>query len=467
MKRLTHSIVSLVSGDAAGRAVGFAITVYLARILSPEGFGMFGIALAALGHLQLLASPGFQVIETRNVAAQIDSLSVRVGGVLVMRLAIATLLAGLAGFLLPHLVQTPELASCILLALLSLFPMAVFVDWVLQGKEDFAPLSGARVAGAVAYGVAVFALVRSSADVLFAPVAFFVGNLITAAVLFGSLTYRHGFPKLTWVPALWRSILIENAPSGAAIFFGQMVFNLPPLVVGYFLGTRDAGLYNAATKLIFLLLMADRILNALLLPALTRLLTTRPDDVPVLLTLMAKLVWLIGIPVVLCGYMVAPAAISVVFGSAYDGGALVTRILLVYVGLTVLNSIAVCTVIAAKGEGAYARRTIAGSAVLAIAVIVLTPMLGIGGAALGAALGEGATLVLMARKAFRLQPLMTSGLTGRSATVLIPLLAVGWWAASLPVIAGVGAIVVAWIVLMLVTRAVDRHDRARLRALLI
>ncbi len=73
----------------------------------------------------------------------------------------------------------------------------------------------------------------------------------------------------------------------------------------------------------------------------------------------------------------------------------------------------------------------------------------------------------MARKAFRLQPLMTSGLTGRSATVLIPLLAVGWWAASLPVIAGVGAIVVAWIVLMLVTRAVDRHDRARLRALLI
>ena len=30
------------------------------------------------------------------------------------------------------------------------------------------------------------------------------------------------------------------------MFFGQMVFNLPPLVGGYFLGTHEVGLYSAA-----------------------------------------------------------------------------------------------------------------------------------------------------------------------------------------------------------------------------
>jgi O-antigen/teichoic acid export membrane protein len=59
MKRLVRSIVSLVSGDTAGRIIGFVITVYLARVLTPAGFGIFGIALAVLSHMQLIANPGF------------------------------------------------------------------------------------------------------------------------------------------------------------------------------------------------------------------------------------------------------------------------------------------------------------------------------------------------------------------------------------------------------------------------
>jgi O-antigen/teichoic acid export membrane protein len=467
MKRLTRSIVSLVSGDAAGRAIGFVITVYLARTLSPAGFGVFGIGLAVLGHLQLIANPGIQLVETRNIAAESGSISVRIGGVLAVRIAIATVLALLAGILLPHVVSSPELASCILLSLLSLFPMALFVDWVLQGKEDFIPLSAGRVAGYAAYAVGVFVLIRSSADVLYAPTAFFIGNMVTALALLAGLAMRYGVPSVVWSPALWRSILVANAPTGAAMYFGQMVFNLPPLVVGYFLGTHDAGLYSAATKLIFLLLMGDRVLNAVLLPALTRLLTERPDEVPRVLTLLVKLIWLVGIPVALCGVLLAPGAIELVFGGVYERAAAVTQVLFLYVGLTLLNSIAVCTIVATKNEGAYARRMIAGSAVLAIAVIVLTPFFGVVGAAVGATVGEGVTLVLMAKQAVSLQPLVRSGLTWRSMVVLLPVLLTGWIVRPLPVGAAVVVVLGVWGILMVLTRVVDTNDRARLRAFLL
>ncbi len=467
MKRLMRSIVSLVSGDAAGRVIGFVITVYLARILTPAGFGIFGIGLAVLGHLQLIANPGMQLIETRNIAAESGSMSARIGGVLAVRITIATLLALLAGILLPNIVGSPELASCILLSLLSLFPMALFVDWVLQGKEDFIPLSAGRVAGYAAYAVGVFVLVRSSADVLYAPMAFFIGNVVTALALLGGLAVRYGMPRIVWSPALWRAILVENAPTGAAMFFGQMVFNLPPLVVGYFLGTHDAGLYGAGTKLIFLLLMGDRILNAVLLPSLTRLLAEGSDEVPLVLTLIVKLIWLIGIPVALCGVLLAPAAIDVVFGGAYEGAAVVTQVLFLYVGLTLLNSIAVCTIVATKNEAAYARRMIAGSAVLAIAVIVLTPFFGVVGAAVGATVGEGVTLVLMAKKARSFQPQVRSGLTWRVVLVLLPLLLTGWFVRTLPVLVAVVVLLGLWGILMILTQVLDTHDRARLRALLL
>jgi O-antigen/teichoic acid export membrane protein len=467
MKRVMRSIVSLISGDAAGRAIGFVITVYLARMLSPAGFGVFGIGLAVLGHLQLIANPGIQLIETRNVAAESGSMSVRIGGVLAVRITIATVLALLAGILLPHVVSSPELASCILLSLLSLFPMALFVDWVLQGKEDFIPLSAARVAGYAAYAIGVFVLVRTSADVLYAPTAFFVGNLVTAIALLGGLAARYGVPRIVWSPALWRSILVANAPTGAAVYFGQLVFNLPPLVVGFFLGTHDAGLYGAATKLIFLLLMGDRILNAVLLPALTRMLAERAGDVPLILTLIMKLIWLVGVPAALCGVLLAPAAIDIVFGGDYVGAAAVTQVLFLYVGLTLLNSIAVCTIVATKNEGAYARRMIAGSAVLAIAVIVLTPFFGVVGTAVGATVGEGVTLALMAKKARSFQPLVGSGITRRGMIVLLPVLLTGWLVRPLPVVLAVVVLLGVWGILMLVTRVLDTNDRARLRAFLL
>jgi O-antigen/teichoic acid export membrane protein len=467
MKPLVRNISSLISGDMAVRMIGFAITVYLARVLSPDGFGMFGIGLAVLGHMQLIASPGVQFIETRNIAADANPMAVRIGGVLTIRITIATLLALVAGSLLPYLVSPPELASCILLSLLSLFPLALFVDWVLQGKEDFIPLSAARVGGYAAYAAAVFVLVRSFSDVLYAPMAFFIGNIVTAAALLARMSSRYGPPRIGWNPSLWKDIVVQNAPTGAALYFGQLVFNLPPLVIGYFLGTHETGLYTAATKLVFLLLMSDRALNAVLLPALTRVLADRPDDVPDLLTLMLKLIWLIGVPVALCGILLAPVAIGIVFGEAYSASTIVTQVLLVYVGLTLMSSIAVCTLIATKNEGAYVRTIITGSAVLTIAVLILTPIWGITGAAVGATVGEGVSVVLLARQALRVQPQVRSGLSLSGILVIVPLVLATVLLYAVSPFITVAAVLVLWVVLMVVTQAIDVNDRARLRALLL
>jgi O-antigen/teichoic acid export membrane protein len=467
MKPLVRNISSLISGDLTVRVIGFVITVYLARVLSPDGFGILGMGLAVLGHMQLIASPGIQFIETRNIAADANPMAIRIGGVLTVRLTIATLLALLAGSCVPYLVSPPELASCILLSLLSLFPLALFVDWVLQGKEDFVPLSIARVAGYAAYAVGVFLLVRSSTDLLYAPVAFFVGNIVTCAALLTSISSRYGLPRVGWNPTLWRDIIMQNAPTGAAIFFGQMVFNLPPLVVGYFMGTYETGLYSVATKLVFLLLVSDRALNAVLLPALTRLLADRPDDVPHLLTLMLKLIWLVGVPVALCGILLAPAAISVVFGEAYAASAIVTQVLLMYVGLTLMSSIAVCTLLATRNEGAYVRSIIAGSAVLTIAVVILTPFWGVLGAAVGVTVGEGVSVFLLARQALLVQPQVKSGLSLRGILVLVPLILAAVLSYAISPLIAVGALLVLWAILMVLTQAIDVHDRARLRALLL
>jgi O-antigen/teichoic acid export membrane protein len=185
------------------------------------------------------------------------------------------------------------------------------------------------------------------------------------------------------------------------MFVGQQVMNLPPILLAAMRSTSEAGVYTAALKLVFLLLALDRVLNALLLPALTRVRETRPADLPHVVGLVARLVAVLAGLIVVPGMFVAPQAMHVIFGSAYAEAGTIARILLVYVGLTLVNSVAVCLLLASARERIYSRAMVAGSLALAASMVALTPLWGPAGTALGAVIGEFVTVVLMMRSATR------------------------------------------------------------------
>jgi O-antigen/teichoic acid export membrane protein len=458
MKAPLRNLVSLLGGDVAMRAIGFVVTAYLARVLEPAGFGMIGVGMAVLGYLQLIGSPGIQVLETRNVAASAHDLPSRAGAVLSLRLLLALILIGITGVVLWLWVDGGQMRAVVLLHALSLLPMALLLDWVLQGKERFAPFSLARALGYVAYAVAVFAFVRGTGDVTLAPVCFLVGNVVTTLLVGWMVAKEHAWIVPTWNPGMWASIMIENLPVGGALVLGQMVVNFPPLLIAWVLTTPDVGVYSAAMKLTFLFLFVDRILNFMLLPMLTRQMTTRPAEVPRLFALSVKLVLLGAIPLALCGIIISPLLMELVFGTNYAGGALILRILMGYVAFTLVNTIFTCVLLAAKREKAYLRMMSLGAVVLVAATVVMTLAWGLTGTAVGVVLGEGATMCLMGWEAssvaaFRLIHALIKPVAGA-----VGMAAVAWilWTAH-PVVVLLTSFLL-FILIVIVTRALSPEE---------
>lgn len=395
MKRTARNILAIFAGDIASRAVGFLVTVYLARTLAPEGFGLVTIGLAVLGHLQLLTSPGFQVVETRNVARHSVFDPDRLGGVLVVRSALSAAALLLTALVVALFFPDNRTALIVLASVASLLPMALYTDWVLQGKEEFVSVSAARFGGYVVYGLTALLVVHSMDDVVGAPLAFLAGCTATALLLGVALVRAAGLPRVRWAPSMWRSILVENLPVGWAMFLGQMIVNLPPLAVGIFLTSAGAGQYNAAMKLIFLLLVLDRVVNAVFLPAVSRMIVRNRSEAEKLIDIGLRALLVAGIAAVLCGVLLAPYAVVWVFGDSYGEGIIVFQILLLYVALTLLNSIVVCALVGAGGDRMYAGVITAGTLALVVFLLILTPLFGIAGAAVAVVLGEAVTLLLM------------------------------------------------------------------------
>ena len=392
MKRPLKNVLSLVAGDAASRLIGFLITAYLARVLAPSSFGIINIGMAVLGYLALLGSPGIQIVEARNAAAFKGSPAERVEGVLTMRLVLAMALT-LLTWLLGTFMFGPSLTARVtMIYAATLLPMALLLDWFFQGKEAFAVVSLSRTAQYAVFAVSSFFLIKGEADVILAPAAFVLGTCVAALAMLVVYRLRYGKLKFRWRPALWGSIARQNLPVGGAMILAQMVTNLPPLVVGYVLTTSDVGIYSAAMKLVFLLLFLDRLVNALFLPVVTRYATARADELPFLLGLTVKVLLLVFLPVGLLAVLFAREAMVIVFGAGYGLAVPLFQLLTVYVLLTLVNSVFVCTLIGAGREMAYSRVTAWGAGFLSVAVILLTPLLGTLGAAFGVIAGEGFVL---------------------------------------------------------------------------
>ena len=382
MKRAAQNILAIFAGDIASRAVGFLVTVYLARTLAPEGFGLVTIGLAVLGHLQLLTSPGFQVVETRNVAKLSAFDPDRLGGVFVVRSVLsagALLLTALAvALFFPANLHCTGCARerCFIAAHGVVCRLGVAGERTIceRKRRPLWRLCRLRADGTPS-GAFSGRCCGCSARISWR------GVRATALLLGVALMRTAGVPRFRWVPSMWKSILVENLPVGWAMFLGQMVINLPPLVIGMLLTTAGAGQYNAAMKLIFLILILDRVVNAVFLPAVTRMIVRNRSEAEKLIDIGLRVLLVAGIAAMICGILLAPYAIFGVFGGQYGEGIIVFQILLLYVTLTLLNSIVVCALVGAGGDRMYAGVITAGTIALVVFLLVLTPLFGIAGAA--------------------------------------------------------------------------------------
>jgi O-antigen/teichoic acid export membrane protein len=231
-------------------------------------------------------------------------------------------------------------------------------------------------------------------------------------------------------PREWIEIGRSSAFVGLAMLAGQSAVNLGPIILAFLIGNLEAGVFSAAMKLVLVVLLLDRALNSILLPLASRIHSQRPEEFQGFIRLVFKFVFSLIFPVAVCCGILAPWLVHLVFGDGYEGAVPHTRFLLGYVVLTLLNSVLMCSLLAAGEELRYSRLLLIGSIILAALVGLLTVLLGPVGAGLGVSLGELVMFAILLTTARRIMQIDLSGITLRfvvvgglalGALILIPL----------------------------------------------
>ena len=197
--------------------------------------------------------------------------------------------------------------------------------------------------------------------------------------------------------SLARKVFNESKYLCLAILFVWVYFRIDSVLIFFFLGKEETGLYVAAFKLIESLALILASIRGALFPAISRGFLANPKELQQIWRNAVRILLLITIPISVITVMLAPQLIQIIFGSNFEISVLVLQILAAPFLFLVLNEFITYLLLAVNETKSVIKIAIAGAIFCIIANCLIIPRMGIIGVAVVAGLTELLVLILLSR----------------------------------------------------------------------
>lgn len=302
----------LLSAQLFGRVIGFAYTIYLAKVLGVSEFGLFSAAMAYFSLATSVADFGFNRFLIREVARDRYKPSELLCDISLLRITITTVFfAVFAGIL--YIYDPDKIrVHLTLLAILAVLPqvLAQTLDSVFVALKKLKFSAIALVTLNITNILFGVLLVSTGYGAIGAVCALIIGEIIYAGLLLFLLHKR----KISFLSAVKSTTLKEitfgSLPYGLLGVLGLLYFRIDTLLLVYLRGNFDAGIYTAAYKFLEALIVIPTALSAAIFPVMAKLHQEDLSKMREVYFKSVKLMGGVGILILLCYLVILPEVIN-------------------------------------------------------------------------------------------------------------------------------------------------------------
>lgn len=397
IQRIIKNTLSLLIGNVISTFLGFVAVVYLARVLGPGPFGKINFAIAVVAYFILMANMGLPLVGTRGIARDKEKINEYLSSILTLRLCLAALSFGLLLLMTFFLIKPPETKYLIILYGLELIPSALFLGWAFQGIERMEYIALGRILGGGVYLGLVLWLIKSPNQLLLIPCFQIADRLMVAGVLIFIFARLFGKPRFGFSPGSLISLFRQALPIGLTSFFSVIIYYLDTVMLGFMKSNEEVGYYNAAYKIILLLVMVITTYHDSVFPVISNYYKNSLNSFKKLQSYTTKLMVTFALPLGVAGTILARKLINVIYGFEYGRATIALQILIWACALIFINT-AYSRGLFATNRQKECLEIVSMQAVIAIILnFILIPPLGLVGASVATVLGETCGLLMYYR----------------------------------------------------------------------
>jgi len=222
----------------------------------------------------------------------------------------------------------------------------------------------------------------------------FVASAVVAALLLFVLIERNVFSIFSKIKSVFmrRELLAFSLPLSLAVIFGFVMLWVDTLILGFFMEEKFVGLYNAAVPTAMLLLIVPSALVSLLVPVLSELLSeNKIKRIKEIYLRITEWIFFLNFPIFILFLMFSRQVLALLFGGVYTEASIAFSIVAIGYFAFSMSQAALKMMELKKKTKVYMWITIIASIANIVACLVLVPIYGI----IGAALGSVFALLLM------------------------------------------------------------------------
>lgn len=381
----------LFSGEIIGRLFKLAIVIFATRKLGIEGWGVFSYGLAFISMFFLLGDLGINTFITREISKDTAKKYRYLSSSTIIKMTLMLIFFIFALLLAPHFGKIKlGLAMVTTLSILYLadgireFALSITRSLEKMELEAFSKI----LMNSIITILGIILLIKS-ANPLSLAIAYASGSIISCVFIFWSI--KDVFKKFEWKISKKDIEIIYNF-SWPIIIIGLFgfVFNIDSIMLGQMKSATDVGLYAAAQRLVQFTSIIPSFIAMSIFPILSK---NEADDGKVVNVFekIMVVIFAIGIPFSIGGFLLSTKIMLLVFGPAYILGGLTLGILMISI-LASFPNIILTNVIFSKN---LQRIFIVATSVGVIANIILNFLLIPKYGAVGAAISVTATQLLI------------------------------------------------------------------------
>lgn len=367
---LTHSVIAVIS------------TIYLARVLGPDGYGKVTFAFAFVQFFLVVSAFGLDTLGIREVARNKERVKEYLGNILTLKLVLAFLLFIVLLVIINYLNKPEEISHMIFLYGLVLFPSALFFEWTWQGLERMGNIGISKIIRQSLYLVLLIIFVKNRKDISFVPLAFLSVNILYAIILYGLFLRIYGTVRLRYEPNEWKTLIKGSMPIGISLVLGIVIYNINTILLSLFRSDYEVGYYNAAFQIISFVLIFIVVFFDALFPTLSSLYHTSIGKMEKILSLSGKALVLLTVPIAVGGSLLAPRLMNLTFGNEYNEGVAALRILLWFLVMVAINTIYARGLLAVNLQNYFMKAVVLQTLILLALSLIFIKYFGVKGAAL-------------------------------------------------------------------------------------
>jgi O-antigen/teichoic acid export membrane protein len=329
-QRLAKNTFILSFSNIIALILGLLYSMYTARYLGPERYGIVTFALAFTSIFGTFTDLGLNSLTVREVARDKKLIKKYLGNLLLLKLALVILTLAVIAIAINLEGRDNATIGVVYLIFLSIMVSAFtgIFNSMFQALERIELISIGNLLSSASMLLGAFYAISHGYDVIGYACIYIFSSLVVVAYS-STVFYKKLSQSVPEVdPNLIRPTLVEAIPFGLTALFSMIYTYVDSIMLYSFQGNEVVGWYNASYRLVLMLLFIPNVINVVIFPVMSRYYTSSQTFLKLIYTKYFKFMLILCLPMGIGTTLIADKIIMFVVGESYTNSIIALQILI-------------------------------------------------------------------------------------------------------------------------------------------